>query len=127
MMALVYATSPSQETVISPFDEGKNEAADTSAVMDQGRIVIIVLEITDESRTEVTDRDREIDAEARGADPGMGTWDEAETLVEMAVMIESEMVGELATVRKIGGIRNAQEAETSIDHGEVVHPSAYIL
>ncbi len=41
----------------------------------------------------------------------------------MAAGIEAEMVGELVTFRKTGGIRNAREAETIIDHGEVVHPS----
>lgn len=124
MMALLCATSPSQETVKSPAEEGKHEATDTNTVMEQGRIVIVtVLGTTDETKIEVTDRDREIDEEERGADQGMDTWDEPGMKVETAVMIEPEMAGGLAMVRKTGGIRNAREAETSIDHGEVVRPS----
>lgn len=43
----------------------------------------------------------------------------------MSVRIVAEVVGELVTVRKTGAIRNAREAETGIDHGEVVHSSLH--
>lgn len=74
MMALLCATSPTQETVISPIEEGKNEATDTNDMMERGRVVMIIVRgITDEIRIEVTDRDREIEGEGIGADHGMGT------------------------------------------------------
>jgi len=123
MMALLCATFPSHETaVITSVEEARNEATDKSDVVEQGTIeMVIVSGIMGGIRIEVTDRDLTIEEEGREADQEMGAKDERGTKVEMAAKIKAEMAGELATVRKTGGIQNAREAVTGIDHGEVVY------
>ncbi len=123
MIVLLCATFPSHETaVITSVEEARNEATDKRDVVEQGRIEMVPASgIMGEIRIEVTDRDLTIEEEGKGADREMGDKGERGTKVEMAARMKAEMAGELATVRKTGGIQNAREAETGIDHGEVVY------